>query len=117
MSTGSFREVMRKRQKRRRDVSSLSPLIQAPSNFLSSFQLPANANLYVAFDHIETARLVLDIGSREIGVPALAASERHPIGWFEKGVTIAIKAGVPANMYLYADTGIGKLELIGDTTP
>lgn len=117
MTTGSFREVMRKRRKRRQDATALAPLIAAPSSMASSFKLPANARLWVAFDHIETARLVLDINAREIGVPALAANQRHPIGWFERGATITMKVGTPANMYLYADTGAGKLELIGDTTP
>ncbi len=102
-----------KKRKERQDVSSYDALVATPGDLVAGIKLPANAFLQVSSAVVITPSLVLDIGSREIGVPDLLADVKYPIGFFEKDVTVTVKGALPGLLSLFIESGLDKTALIG----
>jgi len=106
--------LLRKKRKKRQARGEYSTLIQVPGNLTTGIKLPANGNFRCSLAAQSAGGdLVLDAGTRELGVPAIAADIKYPLGFLEKGVTVTVKAGLPGTLSLYLETGLGVTSLIG----
>jgi len=102
-------QLRRKRQRQRSNVAAFSALLAAPET--GSVVIPADGMFAIVTPSSHAtgvAATVAGPSNRSIGVPAMAAGQRHLIGKLERGSEVILEAW--AN--LYVDTGLGNLQLI-----
>jgi hypothetical protein len=101
-------------QKQRRNVSKFAALIANPAT--DEVVLPANGRLSVVSVAGCAAGTVavttVGVSDRSISTPELDAGGRHPIGYFERAVTVTIESGFE----LYLDQGLGRWVKIAESS-
>lgn len=87
-------------------------LTAAPFVFTVGFQMPAAGKLFVKLGALTAANtVVITAKGRNISVPPLAANKLYPLGYFERGVTIA-PVYAASTMQLFREDQMGKRILI-----
>lgn len=106
------------KQRERQDFDRYRALIATPGDLAPGvgITLPANGDLYVSLTSGQLATaVVLSVGDRDIGAPALTAGQRYNVGRFERGATIEQAGSVDSGeLSLYVRDGLGTLFKIAE---
>ena len=99
---------LRRDQRIRKALSALQALVAEPADLVAGFQLPAGVDLVLSSAAVTAAPTALITANGvNLSIPASAAGARHVVGYVERGVTIAKKAGYGNVVSVYARDAFG----------
>jgi hypothetical protein len=112
-------ELFRQRQRKERQALKLfDDLVKTPADFSSPLTLPGSGKLYASINATAASPTVLcSVNGVNRSIPAVAAGEIVPLGYFEKGATLTAVYNA-STINLYVGTPLGeRLKIATKTVP
>jgi hypothetical protein len=116
-SSQQMLELFRQRQRKERQALKLFDDLRAEAHdFSSPLTLPGGGKLYASVaSAVASPTTLCSVNGQNIGIPAVAADEIVPLGYFEKGATVTAVYNA-STINLYVGGPLGERFLIATKT-